>query len=173
MALLAGGWMTAARASATEGTDAVAEGGAGGPTSVPEAPYAAYSNDALTALAARWDTLDVHERRALLTEVRQRMAQSGAQPGSGVIEIRTERRYGRIIRQADGRFIRIETRVVHVQPLPESALSGGYGVGFERRAGSSPPIQTAGATVAPASAPAPVPADAVNPSTAPALQSVP
>ncbi|MFM7120014.1 MAG: hypothetical protein ACKOZX_07165, partial [Gammaproteobacteria bacterium] len=107
------------------------------PVGAIEPTYANSSNEALTALAARWDTLDVHERRALLTEVRRRMALQGASSPSGVLQIRTERRYGRIIRQPDGRLIRIETKVVHVRPATESeALASqraGFGVGFEQR----------------------------------------
>lgn len=106
-----------------------------------DAAYAGHTDQALTALAAQWDTLDVHQRRALLTEMRQRMAQRGAQRGvrgGGTLQIRTERRYGRIIHQPDGRVIRIETQVVHVRPISEEELldvQGGFGVGFERRAG--------------------------------------
>ncbi|MBX3706338.1 MAG: hypothetical protein KF911_06830 [Pseudomonadales bacterium] len=99
--------------------------------------YAGHTDQALTALAAQWDSLDVHQRRALLTEMRQRMAQRGAR-GGGTLQIRTERRYGRIIHQPDGRVIRIETQVVHVRPISEEELlgvQGGFGVGFERRAG--------------------------------------
>ena len=157
-----------------------------------DAIYAAYSNESLTALAAQWDTLNVHQRRALLTEVRQRMAQRGAQ-GAGVIKIRTERRYGRLIRQPDGRVIRIETQVVHVRPATEAEVlasrSAGFGVGFERRTGTQ---RASGAPAAagtrsdaraglpagrpriePASVPMPVPTEGAKPLTAPALQSVP
>jgi hypothetical protein len=97
-------------------------------------PYAARSDEELTVLAANWDALGQTERRALLTEMKRRMARKGDH--SGVIRIRTERRYGRIIRQPDGRVIRIETQVVHVRPLDEGDIEQarqGYGVGFERR----------------------------------------
>lgn len=118
--------------SSTEGTVPSAPG---------ESRYAAHSNEALTALAAEWDTLDRHERRALLTEMRQRMARRGA-PGTGVIQIRTERRYGRIV-APDGRVIRIQTQVVRVRPATEAealaARTAGFGVGFERRSGSGVP----------------------------------
>ncbi len=97
-------------------------------------PYADRSDEELTALAANWDSLDKLQRRALLTEMKLRMARRGNN-GQGVIHIRTERRYGRIIRQADGRVIRIETQVVHVRPLDSENPSArqGFGVGFERR----------------------------------------
>lgn len=97
-------------------------------------PYAARSDEELTVLAANWDALGQPERRALLTEMKRRMARTGDH--SGVIRIRTERRYGRIIRQPDGRVIHIETQVVHVRPLDEGDIEQarqGYGVGFERR----------------------------------------
>jgi hypothetical protein len=96
------------------------------------------STDAdLTAMAARWDALDKHERRVLLTEMKSRMARQGG--ASGTLRIRTERRYGRIIRQPDGRVIRIETQVVHVRPASSDELTAarqGFGVGFEQRVGS-------------------------------------
>lgn len=130
------------------------------PVGAIEPTYANSSNEALTALAARWDTLDVHERRALLTEVRRRMALQGASSPSGVLQIRTERRYGRIIRQPDGRLIRIETKVVHVRPATEAeALASqraGFGVGFEQRVGSTGATESTPISVQPAStAPAP------------------
>jgi hypothetical protein len=98
-------------------------------------PYGDRSDDELTALAASWDSLDKLQRRALLTEMKLRMARRGASDENAVIHIRTERRYGRIIRQADGRVIRIETQVVHVRPLDddERQVRQGFGVGFERR----------------------------------------
>jgi len=130
------------------------------PVGAIEPTYANSSNEALTALAARWDTLDVHERRALLTEVRRRMALQGASSPSGLLQIRTERRYGRIIRQPDGRLIRIETKVVHVRPVTEAeALASqraGFGVGFEQRVGSTGATESTPISVQPAStAPAP------------------
>lgn len=98
-------------------------------------PYSKRTDEELTALAVNWDALGQHERRSLLTEMKRRMARKGDH--SGVIRIRTERRYGRIIRQPDGRVIRIETQVVHVRPLDEDDIEEparqGYGVGFERR----------------------------------------
>jgi hypothetical protein len=141
LALLTGGWLAVTRAEASAPADRPADTVAGGAPPAPEAPYASYSNDALTALAAEWDTLDVHARRALLTEVRQRMARSNSPSDAPKIQIRTERRFGRIIRQPDGRVVRIETRIVQVRPATESELASrgdGYGVGFERRARSVP-----------------------------------
>lgn len=98
-------------------------------------PYGGHSDEELTALAAHWDSLDRHQRRALLTEMKLRMARNGKR--KGVIHIRTERRYGRIIRQSDGRVIHIETQVVRVRPLDPDALEAhqSFGVGFEQRIG--------------------------------------
>lgn len=92
------------------------------------------SDEELTSLAAGWDALDKHQRRALLTEMKRRMAVNGGER-RGVIRIRTERRYGRLIRQSDGRVIRIETQVVHVRPLSAEELEAreAFGVGFEQR----------------------------------------
>lgn len=91
------------------------------------------SDEELTSLAAGWDSLDKHQRRALLTEMKRRMASPG-EPRT-IIRIRTERRYGRIIRQSDGRVIHIETQVVHVRPLSPQEIESrqAFGVGFEQR----------------------------------------
>ncbi|MEQ8482791.1 MAG: hypothetical protein RIB46_00345 [Pseudomonadales bacterium] len=94
----------------------------------------ARSDEDLTVMAADWDALDRHQRRLLLTEMKARMARGGNR--GSVLRIRTERRYGRIIRQADGRLIRIETQVVHVRPASPEELTAarqGFGVGFEQR----------------------------------------
>lgn len=96
--------------------------------------YGDRSDEELTALAASWDSLNKHQRRALLTEMKLRMARNSGR--SGVIRIRTERRYGRIIRQPDGRVIHIETQVVHVRPIDAEELAAerlGFGLGFEHR----------------------------------------
>jgi hypothetical protein len=93
-----------------------------------------HTDEQLTALAARWDSLDRHQRRALLTEMKLRMARNGER--GEVLHIRTERRYGRLIRQPDGRVIRIETQVVEVRPVEDDDVAQGrksYGVGFEYR----------------------------------------
>ncbi|MEZ5560296.1 MAG: hypothetical protein R3E86_17345 [Pseudomonadales bacterium] len=101
-----------------------------------ELPYAGHSDQQLTELAAQWDALDVHERRALLTEMKTRMARNKSP--RGVLRITTERRYGRLVNQNDGRVIHIQTQVVRVRPVPESeaaqaAARQSFGTGFERR----------------------------------------
>lgn len=103
------------------------------PAVAAENRYERHSDEELTALAADWDALDRHQRRALLTEMKLRMARNGKR--SDVIHIRTERRYGRLIRQSDGRVIRIETQVVHVRPVNPEDLKPrhSFGVGFEKR----------------------------------------
>jgi hypothetical protein len=130
LVLLAGGLPVLADARDVPDRDPAASGSTGEAVN----PFGASSDEELTALAARWDTLDLHERRALLTEMKLRMARRGT-PAGDVIHIRTERRYGRIIQQPDGRVIRIETQVVEVRPVGEDDLQddGGFGVGFERR----------------------------------------
>jgi len=95
--------------------------------------YADKTDKELTDLAAGWSGLSEAERRALLTEIKARMqANSNKRP---VLTIKTERRYGRIVRQPDGSLIRIETteHIVRYQPLPEDASDQPFGVGFEQR----------------------------------------
>ncbi|HEY6600063.1 MAG TPA: hypothetical protein VIZ30_12145 [Pseudomonadales bacterium] len=106
----------------------------------------------LTELAAGWEALSEAERRALLTEIKARMhTNSGKVP---VLTIKTERRYGRIVRQPDGSLVRIETteHVVRYQPLPEDAADRAFGVGFEQRSGA-PATELGKAEVDPVSPP--------------------
>src|SRR5262245_3849291 len=96
--------------------------------------YADKTDKELTDLAAGWSGLTEDQRRALLTEIKARMqANSNKRP---VLTIKTERRYGRIVRQPDGSLVRIETteHVIRYQPLPEDAVDRPFGVGFEQRA---------------------------------------
>ncbi len=89
--------------------------------------YTDASDEQLTALAARWDELAAAERRALLSEVKMRMArrQGG---GSGVLSIRLTRRYGAVPQgQAGGRL--------HIRLGTGAANTKEFGVGFEQRAG--------------------------------------
>lgn len=99
------------------------------------ADYADKTHYELTELSARWDDLDSAQRRALLQEVKRRMARDG-NARDGVLMIRTQRRYGRMVRQADGRVLRIETKVVRIRPANPGKLptQPAFGVGFERRA---------------------------------------
>ena len=101
-----------------------------------EQNYQTRSDQELTSLAAQWDVLSTHQRRDLLTEMKARMVSGGS--SGPVLRIRSERRYGRIIRQPDGRVIRIETNVVRVRPVTPEMLAraqarSGFGVGFEQR----------------------------------------
>jgi hypothetical protein len=103
--------------------------------------YADKTDKELTDLAAVWSGLTEDQRRALLTEIKGRMqVNSNKRP---VLTIKTERRYGRIVRQPDGSLVRIETteHVIRYQPLPEDAGDRPFGVGFEQRtvAGEAPP----------------------------------
>lgn len=141
-----------------EATEAAAEkaspeehaAAAEGVKSVRQTPYRHRSDEELTALAADWDSLGRHERRELLTEMKLRMARGGER--KSLIRIRTERRYGRLIRQPDGRVIHIETQVVHVRPLDpeeEATARRSFGLGFEQRVGrreQAGPAPRAGST---------------------------
>lgn len=89
-------------------------------------------HDLNTLLATKWDDLDVHQRSAILTEVKSRMARHKG-PVTKSIKLQTHHRYGeRIIRQSDGSVLRIKTRIVRVKPVISSPRP--YGVGYEERA---------------------------------------
>lgn len=113
--------------SVAETADAVTDG-------LPD--YSSSTHNELTALGARWDELADAERRALLREVKLRMAQR--KDSDGVLMIRTQRRYGRIYRHSDGRVLRIETQVVQVRPAAPGEGRTGFGVGYERRSAEGP-----------------------------------
>ena len=105
--------------------------------------YAAMSDAELTALSAQLQDLPRLDRQVLLREVKMRMARQRGRKGS--VQIRTERRFGRLLRQADGSVVRVETRVVQVRPATKDEQASqtrvrksGYGTGFGRRAASQP-----------------------------------
>lgn len=101
--------------------------------------YAAKSDQELTNLSAQWQELPRLDQQVLLREVKMRMARQRGRKGS--VQIRTERRFGRLLRQADGSVVRVETRVVQVRPATQDdsanqvrVRKSGYGTGFGRRA---------------------------------------
>ena len=99
--------------------------------------YGSHTDEELTQIAGRWESLSTDERRAFFTEMRRRMADKGKQP----IAVHAERRFGRVVRQPDGSLVRIEG-VVRYRPLEE-----GYGTGFEQRAGDEPTAPTSAPAV--------------------------
>ena len=99
--------------------------------------YSKLTHHQLTKIGARWDQLGDSERRGLLNEVKLRMAR---QKGSErTLRIRTQRRYGRIVRRSDGQVLRIETKVIQVAPVRRNPTERSFGVGFERRHAESDP----------------------------------
>lgn len=122
--------------------------------------YSSLTHHQLTKIGARWDALSDPERQGLLQEVKLRMAR---QRGSDrTLQIRTQRRYGRIVRRSDGQVLRIETKVVRVQPVPRVPAERSFGVGFERRS-ADPERGVSGVDEQAAKPPAPsVPARRVN-----------
>ena len=102
----------------------------------PAAPdYSNSSHHELTRLGARWDSLSAPEREALLREVKLRMAQR--KDADGVLVIRTQRRFGSVY-SGNGRYLKIETKVIRVRPaergaVPAGSTTRGFGTGFERR----------------------------------------
>ena len=108
---------------------------AAGVTAV-QTSFAERTDQELTALlATKLDTLDDAQRRALITEVKLRMARNNGR--DRVIRLQAQRSYGRrVIRQRDGSVVRIQTQVVRVRPKPSGKSP--YGVGFEERAKKTP-----------------------------------
>ena len=105
-------------------------------------PYAEYSDDQLTGVAADWESLSSEERRDFFLEMRRRMAEHGR---GQAIPVEVRRRFGRTVRGPDGSVVHIE-QVVRIRSRPPEAAPGGpaaeassgegpddYGKGFERR----------------------------------------
>ncbi len=110
------------------------------PTQSPSATavisYAESTDEQLTTMRADWSSLSAAERRALLTEVKSRMArqQRNQTPGQRpTVKITTTRRFGRVVRQPDGSLVRIETSVVQVRKAQQPVDGAGFGTGFENR----------------------------------------
>ena len=117
-------------------------------------PYAASTDVELTEIAAGWESLSEDNRRALLTEMRARMAVK--KDGSRIIAIKTQRRYGRLVRQPDGSVLRIETteRLVRFRRVPDDGTAPAnraFGVGFEARSEPGSPPAAAEALGTPVS----------------------
>jgi len=116
-------------------------------------PYSRSTDAELTSIAADWESLTEDQRRALLTEMRARM-EAKKDGGGPVIEIRAQRRYGRLVRQPDGSVVRVETTeqiVGYGVPESSGAADRAFGVGFEHRAegaagDNAPPTTTASTT---------------------------
>jgi hypothetical protein len=137
---------------------------AGGVSAATE--YADRTDKQLTELAANWENLSEDERRALLTEIKARMHSSAGKVP--VLTIKTERRYGRIVRQSDGSLVRIETTQQHtIRYRPQlDAADQPFGVGFEQRsttaeAGNVPNLPPSSAASTAASSPSPTHANAI------------
>ena len=109
------------------------------PLQLPLPDYSKSTDHELTRLGARWDRLSAPEKEALLREVKLRMAQR--KDADGVLMIRTQRRYGRVY-SGNGRYLKIETKVIRVRPATESSAgSAGFGTGFEQRNGQPTPVE--------------------------------
>ena len=152
LGLQAGAWAASASVPAADGEQPLS--------------YHQATDQQLTVLAARWDHLNPAERRALLSEVKLRMArQQSAQSGAptGVLRIRLTRRYGagrknpakgqlHIQVQATPRGARVHAvcqgppgSCPDVQakgaPTPIADERQKYGLGFEQRTGRQPAAQ--------------------------------
>ena len=95
-------------------------------------PYASSSDAQLTEHVADWDRLDSDQRRALLAEVKKRMARQGR--NDGTLSVRLPRKYGTLRRRG--------TLRIQIRPIPRERQE--FGVGFEQRS-AQPDAQTASA----------------------------
>ncbi|MEM1432722.1 MAG: hypothetical protein AAGG11_01560 [Pseudomonadota bacterium] len=136
---------TIAAALLTSATTALAGAGrqnstAGSATAiaVPPLPAAAaiesLSDADLTALSVHWSQLSAEQRRALLKTVRARMQRENRASGAAS-PLQSQRRFGRVVRQRDGRVVSIETRVYRRADGSGGSVSHRmtFGAGFEQR----------------------------------------
>ena len=100
-------------------------------------PYAELDNEQLAGLADIWQELDRDQRRWFFVEVRNRLVAKGGPPR---IPIRSSARFGQVVRNRDGKVVRVEA--VRVSERLASGIDTGaatdkdpraYGLGFERR----------------------------------------
>lgn len=121
LALGAAGLLSAGGLGAAQGTAPSAK-----PSEPPPVSYAEATDRELTELAARWNDLSAGQRRALLSEMKLRMARQGA--ANDGLRIAVTRRYGTVVRRSNGATLHIELRSVqNAQPS--------FGAGFEQRVG--------------------------------------
>ena len=131
-ALFLAGWALSGvcwAAAAADDSPALAANGAAAHS------YANATDEELTALGARWSELDSSQRRALLSEVKMRMARARQQGAAqGVLHIQLRRRYGAVPPTASGGQLRI--RIVQGQQgVQQTQDTRPFGVGFEQRKG--------------------------------------
>ena len=104
------------------------------PAAADSNPYAEYSDEQLTRVAADWEALGSEERRDFFLEMRRRMAEHGR---GQAIPVEVRRRFGRTVRGPDGSVVHIEQVVrIRSRPAEEASSAEGpddYGKGFERR----------------------------------------
>ena len=95
-------------------------------------PYAMLTNEQLAGVADRWDALDQDQRRWFFAEVRKRLTADG---GAADIPIRSNVRFGQVVRARDGTVVRIGKVEVARQPRAAASRNDprAYGFGFERR----------------------------------------
>ena len=88
--------------------------------------YAEATDRELTELAARWDDLSAGQRRALLSEMKLRMARHGA--ADGRLRIAVTRRYGTVVRHSNG-----ATATLRIELRSLKSAQPSFGAGFEQR----------------------------------------
>lgn len=88
--------------------------------------YAEATDQELTELAARWDDLSAGQRRALLSEMKMRMARHGA--ADGRLRIAVTRRYGTLVRHSNG-----ATATLRIELRSLKSAQPSFGAGFEQR----------------------------------------
>lgn len=105
--------------------------------------YANATDEELTVLGARWGDLKPSQRRALLAEVKMRMARAREQGAAkGVLHIQLRRRYGAVPVPPTAGSGQLRVRIVG-RKLDARDEKGGldgqrFGVGFEQRKGDKP-----------------------------------
>ena len=138
-----GSWYTALLGAAVAALSVCghvnAASGEGASVEISRVSYASVSDEDLTAIAARWDGLSAQQRRALLSEVKLRMRQNSG--GERVLRANTSRRYGTVVRHANGAraTLRVEVRAAKKHGK-QAKGDQDYGVGFERRARQDRPV---------------------------------
>ena len=126
LALGVAGLLSAGALGAAQAPSSPEQPSAPAPSEPSLVSYAEATDRELTELAARWDDLSAGQRRALLSEMKLRMARHGA--ADGRLRIAVTRRYGTVVRHSNG-----ATATLRIELRSLKSAQPSFGAGFEQR----------------------------------------
>ena len=109
-----------------------------------ERNYSTKTNQELSNLLASWGKLSPTQRRALLAETRGRLIDQNENqlPEKGKVSIKVQRRYGRVIKNADGRALVVQTQVTKIKRVEKRPLGKKQAVGVRSNSNKGVPYDS-------------------------------